>query len=412
MTGLLTDIYNAAVGTCSAYNCVLNYAEYVRRVYVEGDYRRLLVVGFGKGAYGMALAASESLDDIITGGVVVTKYGHSDSAMAGKIRVLEAAHPVPDENGVRAAAEIVELFRGVSVDTLILCLISGGGSALFVNPSHGVSLSEKQAVTEALLRSGCDINELNTVRKQLSTVKGGGLAALAYPAKCLSLIISDVLGNPLDVIASGPTTVNTTGTREAVDVLKRYGQFDKLPPNVIGAINKSSGQRPVNVENIIIADLRQALDAALKRASERGLDAEIISDNLNGDVIEAAKWLAAKITANKKLLISGGETTVTVTGTGRGGRNMQLALLFALEIEGRQGITMLSAGTDGTDGPTDAAGAIVDGETIARGRAAGLDAGDYLANNDSYTYFERAGCLFKPGPTGTNVMDIQLILCE
>ncbi|MBF0556456.1 MAG: glycerate kinase [Nitrospirae bacterium] len=414
MNDCLINIYNTAVGACSAYQCVLNYIDYIRQVYSDGRFRRLYVVGFGKGAYGMALAASERLDDIITGGVAVTKYGHSEASIAGKIRIFEAGHPVPDENGVRGTAEIIKLVRDAAADTLILCLISGGGSALFVSPPVGVSLAEKQAITEALLKSGCDINELNAVRKQLSKVKGGGFAALAYPAKILSLIISDVTGNHLDVIASGPTTANTTGAREAIEVLNKYGLMSKLSPNVIKAINKGAARRPVNPgnENIIIADNSQALNAALARARQLGLDAAIITDNLAGDVKAAAKWLSGEITPNEKLLISGGETTVAVTGTGRGGRNMELALRFAVEIEGKPGLTLLSAGTDGTDGPTDAAGAIVDSATTARGLAVGLDAREYLANNDSYTYFERAGGLFKPGPTGTNVMDIQLLLCS
>ncbi|MBF0517875.1 MAG: glycerate kinase [Nitrospirae bacterium] len=406
----LIDIYNSAVGACSAYNCVIKYVDYLRRVYFDEGFKRLYVVGFGKGAYGMALAASQSLSDIITVGVVVTKYGHSEADTAGKIKIIEAGHPVPDENGVIATSEVIELVKGASDDTLILCLISGGGSALFVSPALGITLAEKQSVTESLLKSGCDINELNTVRKRLSTVKGGGFAALAYPAKCLSLIISDVLGNRLDVIASGPTVANTTGASEAIDVLRKYGLIDNLSKNVIAAIRTDTGHRLVNVENIIIADIRQALDAAQARARQLGLEAEVIADTLSGDVKDAAVWLTRQLRPNK-LLISGGETTVAVTGQGRGGRNMELALRFALEIEGRQGITMLSAGTDGTDGPTDAAGAVVDGTTIARGRAAGLDARQFLLNNDSYTYFERVGGLFKPGPTGTNVMDIQLIAC-
>ncbi|MBF0556253.1 MAG: glycerate kinase [Nitrospirae bacterium] len=414
MTDCLINIYNAAVGACSAYNCVLNYVDYVKRVYFEGVFRRLYVVGVGKGAYGMARAASQFLDDIITGGVVVTKYGHSESRTAGKIKILEAGHPVPDECGLRGTSEIIELVKDASEDTLILCLISGGGSALFVSPADGVSLAEKQSITEALLKSGCDINELNAVRKQLSKVKGGGFAALAYPAKILSLIISDVPGNRLDVIASGPTTANTTGAGEAVEVLNKYDLMNKLSPNVIEVINKGAGRRTVNPgnENIIIADNRQALNAALARARELGFDAEILTDKLAGDVKAAAKWLSKEITPNKKLLISGGETTVAVTGAGRGGRNMELALRFAVEIEGNQDVTMLSAGTDGTDGPTDAAGAIAHSSTTARGRAVGLNALEYLINNDSYTYFERSGGLFKPGPTGTNVMDIQLLLCS
>ncbi len=406
------SIYNAATEACSAYACVLNHVDYVRRVYYDGGFKRLCVVGFGKGAYGMAQAVSYNLGDLISSGAVVTKYGHSKGDLAGKIRVFEGGHPVPDENGHRGSREIIKLVQDTREDTLVLCLISGGGSALFVCPTDGVSLQEKQMVTEALLKSGCDINELNAVRKCISKVKGGGFADLAYPSKILSLIVSDVLGNRLDVIASGPTATSSTGSREALDVLERYGLLDKkIPQGVVEVIRHDRRhQRPVHAENIIIADIKKALSAAHNKARKLGFDAEIITDTLSGDVEGAVKRLLSEIKPNQ-LLISGGETTITVTGSGRGGRNMDLALRFAAEIEGNPAITLLSAGTDGTDGPTDAAGAIVNGSTIAKGRALGLDARQYIDNNDSYGYFEQTGGLFKPGPTGTNVMDIQLMLC-
>jgi glycerate-2-kinase len=322
--------------------------------------------------------------------------------------------------------------------TLVLCLISGGGSALLVAPCNSITLDEKQRVTELLLKAGADINELNAVRKHVSAIKGGRLAEIAYPSKVISLILSDVIGDPLDVIASGPTSPDETTYQDAIHVIEKYGLRDKIPVHIWNTLKDgANGAMPdtpktgnpafEGIENIIIGSNKIATGAAAKKAMELGFDTSILTSELQGEAREAAKWLALKAverreqkaedriqkTEDRKIcFISGGETTVTVKGNGIGGRNMELALAFAIEIAGTDGITLLSAGTDGTDGPTDAAGAIVDGQTIKKANAKGLDPLVYLEHNDSYIFFKNTGELFVTGSTGTNVMDIQIILIQ
>ena len=312
-----------------------------------------------------------------------------------------------------------------------MCLISGGGSALLVSPSEGISLAEKQELTGLLLRSGADIHELNTVRKHISRVKGGRLAEIAYPAHIISLIISDVIGDSLDVIASGPTSPDHSTYADALGVLEKYGLINECPESILAYLSKGAkGSFPETpkegdviferVENTIIGNNRMAIECAKKKAEEMGFHAEIRSTALSGEARNVGKRLAreameirkARTTGRPVCLISGGETTVTVHGNGRGGRNMELALAFAIEIEGIDGIALLSSGTDGTDGPTDAAGAIVDGQTTQKARNLGLDPGTYLRHNDSYTFFGRIGELFITGPTETNVMDMQMVLIK
>ncbi len=347
-----------------------------------------------------------------------------------KIKTLEAGHPVPDENGVRGTDEIIALLKGADEHTLVVCLISGGGSALLVSAFQGITLSEKQEITQLLLKSGADINELNCVRKHISKVKGGRLAEIAYPAKVISLILSDVIGDSLDVIASGPTAPDSATYSDALYVLRKYRLLDKIPRTISDILsNGADGLIPDTpkegsvifrkIENIIIGSNRIALDAARQMAEEKGFDADIISAGLTGEARDAAKWLAKKAIEEKgargqraRCLISGGETTVTVKGSGLGGRNTELALAFALEIEGIDGITLLSAGTDGTDGPTDAAGAFADGETVKKAKAIGIDPVTYLNNNNSYEFFKKTGGLLVTGPTGTNVMDLQIVLLD
>jgi hydroxypyruvate reductase/glycerate 2-kinase len=314
---------------------------------------------------------------------------------------------------------------------LIVTLISGGGSALLVAPQDGISLADKQRTTSLLLNAGADIGELNTVRKHLSRVKGGRLAEAAFPATVVSLILSDVIGDRLDVIASGPTAADPTTFGEALGILERYRLSEEVPPPAMELLRRGNrGDSPETpkagspfldrVENIIVGSNRQALEAAARAALELGFTVEILSAELSGEAREVGRQLAhqALTAARSKngnaglCLLSGGETTVTVRGQGKGGRNMELALAFAIEIEGQPGITLLSAGTDGTDGPTDAAGAIVDGKTVARAREKGLDPREYLDNNDSYTFFKTCGGLFITGATGTNVMDLQIVLID
>ncbi|GBD96937.1 MAG TPA: glycerate kinase [Nitrospirae bacterium] len=420
---------------------VKDHAKRIHSDFSGTDFKKLLVTGFGKASYQMAKAVEDVFDaSLITGGIVITKYGHAERQGAGgrghgtwdlkKIKVFEAGHPIPDENGIMATEEIIKLLQNTDEQTLVLCLISGGGSALFVSPYEGITLSEKQLITDLLLRAGADITELNSVRKHLSGVKGGRLAEIASPAKIISLMISDVIGDKLDVIASGPTAPDTSTFNDAAGVINKFNLREKAPKGVLDIIDRGreglipetpKADSPVfeNVTNIIIGSNRKALEAAKNKAMSIGFEAEIISSGIMGEAREVGKRLAGKAKGTKvqrhkgtKCFISGGETTVTVRGAGKGGRNTELALSFAMEIEGIGGVTLLSAGTDGTDGPTDAAGAIVDGETILKAKKLGLNPKEYLGNNDSYNFFNKINSLLITGPTGTNVMDVQIIVVE
>lgn len=430
---LLTALFFAALHAADPYAAVKRRSAALHAAYEACACDRLFVVGFGKAACPMAKAVEEVFGERISSGIIITKYGHCTAPVAPrKIKVVEAAHPVPDENGLRGAQEIMELLARSDEKTLVLCLLSGGGSALCVAPADSLQLSEKQAVTELLLRAGATVDELNTVRKHLSRLKGGRLAELAAPSKVVSLVLSDVIGDRLDVIASGPTAPDPSTYQDALNILDRSLLLECMPPLALEIIYRGVGghwpETPkegagifARVENIIIGSNRQALAAAQEKAASLSLDTALLSSELSGEAREAGRRLAQRAREAQAArtgtrpggplcLISGGETTVRVTGTGRGGRNTELALAFALEIAGTRGITLLSAGTDGTDGPTDAAGAIVDGGTVARGEASGLSARASLLNNDSYTFLKGAGELLVTGPTGTNVMDLQLAL--
>jgi glycerate 2-kinase len=420
------EIFRAALEAADPYRAVEDNARRIRDAYEKGGFKRLVVAGFGKASVPMVEAIEDTLGDIVAEGVAITKHGAlkgvSPGLLRGRVRLCEAGHPVPDKHGLRAASELARLLEKADEDTLVVCLISGGGSALLTAPQEGVSLEEKQELTNALLRSGADIRELNAVRKHVSRVKGGRLARMAHPAGVVSLIVSDVVGDPLDVIASGPTAPDASTYGDALAVLEKYRI--SAPPGVKAFLEKGSrGEIPetpkeddpvfATVENIIVSNNRSALEQARRKAREKGFRAEVLTDTLQGDVSETARWLLEKAQETRErpaALISGGETTVVVRGPGKGGRNMHMALGFALMVENAEGITMLSAGTDGTDGPTDAAGAVVDGRTVPQARAKGIDPEACLRKNDSYTFFHKAGGLLVTGPTGTNVMDVQVIL--
>jgi len=432
----LTDIFDAALAAANPYECVTRHIPYIGRIFKDGGFSRLLVVSFGKAAYLMAKAVSDQMPQSLSHGIVITKYGHTqEAALSPVVELFEAGHPVPDENGLAATGSVIDLLKSADENTLVLCLISGGGSALFVDPFPPVTLTEKQEVTALLLKAGADIEELNAVRKHISLVKGGRLAELAYPARVISLILSDVIGDRLDVIASGPTAPDDSTFLRAIEVICKYGLRDRMPASVMNLLDSGAAGRlpetpkrgnPIfdHIENIIVGSNRKATEAARQKAVEMGFDATILSSELQGEARAVGKELAAKArevamaflvspsSARPRCLICGGETTVTVRGTGKGGRNTELALAFALELEGFPGISFLSAGTDGTDGPTDAAGAFADGDTIRYARRDGHDPETYLANNDSYNFFSVEGGLFITGPTGTNVMDIQIILID
>jgi hydroxypyruvate reductase/glycerate 2-kinase len=430
------NIFSAAVAAVDPFVLVREHAVKILTDFNENKFKRIYVAGFGKASYEMARSIAEINERFITEAVVITKYGHvqvkkTEKKLLNKIKVFEAGHPIPDENGMKATEEIIHLLNRADKDTLVLCLVSGGGSALLVSPYEGLDLAAKQDVTDILLKAGADISELNTVRKHLSRVKGGRLAEIAYPAEMISLIISDVIGDKLDVIASGPTTPDSSTFSDAIRIIRKYGIEQRTPENVKNLIIRGSkglipetlkqGSRVFEkVHNIIIGNNHRALIAAKEKAESLGYESEITSSNITGEAKDIGKRLAEKAKQIKNsrthgfgktiCLISGGETTVTVKGKGKGGRNTELALGFAKEIEGIKGITLLSAGTDGTDGPTDAAGAVVDGNTVIKAKSRGLDPDTYLNRNDSYTFFQQVDSLLITGPTGTNVMDAQILL--
>ena len=429
---IIRNIFDESLLAVDPYQAVSRHCDYVLSRYEKEKLNKLYVVSFGKAAPSMARALVDGVGNALTKGIVITKYAHVGSQkFADTLTVYEAGHPIPDENGVRATGEILKLLKQADDETLIVFLISGGGSALLCCPYDGISLAEKQAVTDLLLKAGADIKELNTVRKHISAVKGGRLAEIAYSAKMVSLILSDVIGDPLDVIASGPTSPDQSTYADAMKVIQKYGLTVRMPESVINILTKGAkGHIPETpkkgapvfsgIENIIIGSNAIAVEAAKKAAERSGYKTTVIFTELSGEASQVAKDLAKAALDQKKVLpkgektclIAGGETTVTVKGNGKGGRNTELALAFGLAIQGQRGITFLSAGTDGTDGPTDAAGAIVTGQMFSDAVKQGLDPQDYLTRNDSYTFFKTIKGLVITGPTGTNVMDIQLILLE
>ncbi len=386
-------------------------------------YRRIIVIGGGKAGAPMAAALEELLGERIAAGVINVKYGYTTSTRL--IRLREAGHPVPDAAGVEGAQEMVNLLRGMTADALVLCLISGGGSALMTLPVAGVSLDDMQTLTGLLLRSGAPIQDINAVRKHLSQIKGGQLARLAYPAAVVALILSDVVGSPLDVIASGPTVPDTTTFADAQAVIDRYGIADEVPESIRAHLRRGAAgevadtpKELANVRNVIIADNGRAAQAAVERAKELGFHTLLLSTYIEGEAREVARVLAAlakEIAATghpisrPACLILGGETTVTIKGTGKGGRNQELALAAALAIQGMEGVLIASLGTDGSDGPTDAAGGLADGSTVVRGSSVGRSARSALDNNDAYSYLHAVGDLMVTGPTNTNVNDLMAV---
>ena len=394
------------------------------RKYDLTRYKRIFVVGGGKAGAPMAAEIENILGDRITDGIVNVKYGYT--IQTNRITVHEAGHPVPDQAGVWGTQRMIEMVREAAADDLVLCLISGGGSALMTLPVAGVTLEDIQALTDDLLRSGAPIQAINTVRKHLSQVKGGQLARLAYPATVIALILSDVVGNPLDVIASGPTVPDSTTFGDARDVIRRYGLEERLPEAVRRYLDEGiAGQRPETpkagdrvlerVQTVIVADNAKAARAAVERAVELGLNGLLLSTYIEGEAREVAKVIAAlakEVCATglpvpaPACLILGGETTVTVRGKGKGGRNQELALAAALAIEGLEEVYIASLATDGSDGPTDSAGGLVDGTTVARGAARGLSARNALEDNDAYPFLDEVGDLLVTGPTNTNVNDL------
>ena len=386
---------------------------------------KVWVVGAGKAAAAMAAALHSILGDRLSGGLVITKYGHA-SPGDGPIELVEAGHPLPDEAGVEAARRMAGMLAGGTGRDLVLAIISGGGSALLALPAEGISLADLQATTDLLLRSGATIGELNAVRKHLSQVKGGGLARLAAPSPVIGLILSDVVGDPLDAIASGPTAPDPTTFAGAWAALERHDLTGRVPAPVRDRLQAGRrGELPETlkpgdplfdrVHNIVVGSNRLAAEAAVEEARRWGLNTLLLSTFVEGEARQAARVAAAlakemayhdRPAPRPACLVWGGETTVTVRGAGRGGRNQELALAAALALDGAPGVLLVALGTDGTDGPTDAAGAVVTGETAARARAIGLDPAAHLADNNAYPFFDALDDLLRTGPTGTNVNDL------
>jgi len=386
----------------------------------------VFVVGAGKGSARMAAALEHLLGERITGGAVTTKYGYLEPLK--KIALIEAGHPLPDAAGMAGARRIAAHVRGAGAHDLVLVVISGGGSALLPLPAPGIALEEKIAATDLLLRSGATITEVNTVRKHLSSLKGGQLARLAAPAHLVTLVLSDVLGNPLDAIASGPTVPDPTTFADALVVIDRYGLRASLPATVRTHLERgAAGAEPetpkpgdplfATAQTVVVGDIDLAAGAAAERAEALGYRARLCDTTVQGEARDVGArfgMMVRQARGSESLpprplcLVMGGETTVTVRGRGRGGRNQEVALGAAPALAGLPQTLVAAFGTDGTDGPTDAAGAVVDGQTLAQARARGLDPAAALANNDAYAFFEALDDLIVTGPTNTNVNDLWL----
>jgi len=391
------------------------------------DYEHVYVVGAGKAGAVMAQAVEDLLLDRIDQGVVIVKRGYT--APTRCIAIHEGGHPLPDPAGLLGTRQMAALLERATERDLVIVLISGGGSALMVMPVEGIQLRELQALTGLLLASGATINEINAVRKHLSAVKGGQLARMAAPAEVLTLVLSDVVGSPLDVIASGPTVPDESTFEDAWEVLDRYGLWSRVPESIrqhLEAGRRGEVQEtpkpgdPIfhRVTNVIVADNAMAAQAALDRATELGFNTLLLSTYVEGEAREVARVFAAiakEIAHSERpvprpaCVVAGGETTVTLQGTGKGGRNTELTLAAGIAIQGLEDVVIASLATDGTDGPTDAAGALADGTTVARAAELGLDPWDYLRRSDSYHFFESLGDLLITGPTNTNVNDLMFV---
>ena len=394
------------------------------------NFKNIYLLGAGKASGAMAEALEEILGNRITEGFINVNIGNPAISRTGRIIFNKAGHPIPDENGLKGARKIIELAGRAGSNDLIIYLISGGGSALAPLPADGISLEDKMMVSDLLLKAGATINELNTVRKHLSAIKGGLLAKAASPATVIGLIISDVVGDPFDVISSGPTTHDPSTFKEAKEVLERFGLWRMAPRAVKRHIELGLiGEKPETpkagdeifdkVYNITVASSESALQTMKRKALKLGLRPVLLSSMIEGESRDVGKVLASiakEVTlfgtpaVKPAAIIGGGETTVTVKGKGSGGRNQELALGAALKISGFQGMTVASIGSDGIDGPTDAAGAVSDGTTLERATKIGMEPYEYLRENNSYTFFKKLGDLIFTGPTGTNVNDLMIMI--
>ena len=429
------ELFDQALKEADPGKCVLEHLELKGKRLKVGeesfdlsDFESLYVVAFGKAASAMAAALEELLGERITEGIVVSNV-RSERAFQ-KMDFHLSSHPVPDEKSVEAAKKVVSLLEKSGEKDLVIFLISGGGSSILAMPSEGLTIEDKRAVTHRLMLCGVDTYGLNTVRKKMSQIKGGGLLKKALPSQVITLILSDVVGDRLEFIASGPTVPDTTTHEDAWRVIEALELEHKIPPRVVVHLEKGrnkSGSPAMNREQyersgattVVVGNNHKAITSMEKKAREMGYNTLFLSSQISGEAREVAKVLAGISFDVKRFgrpvrkpacILFGGETTVNVTGRGRGGRNTETALSFCFEIIGSRGIVGLFAGTDGIDGPTDAAGAICDGQSRLVARSMGISARDHLADNDSYSFFETLGDLIKTGSTGTNVMDVGVVL--
>lgn len=391
-------------------------------------FKNIFLIGTGKASASMAQTMENLLGDRISSGVITTKLGHGLPLKWTEL--IEAGHPIPDRNGLEGARRIRSLLKDSGREDLVLFVLSGGGSALLPLPVEGITLEEKQEVTQLLLDCGADIKEMNTVRKHISQIKGGWLARWAYPSTVLTFILSDVVGDPLDVIGSGPTVPDPSTFEDAWEILRKYDLIREVAPPIqkhlqlgregrVQETPKPGESAFERVHNILMGTNILALRAAEQEALSQGFHTLVLSSSIVGETREVARFHTAiakeVMTSDNPVskpacIISGGETTVTIRGRGRGGRNQEFALAGALEIQGLETVVLLSGGTDGTDGPTDAAGAVADHTTVKRALAMGLHPKAHLEENDAYPFFEKLGDLLITGPTQTNVMDVRILL--
>jgi len=427
-------IWEAALNAANPATCIRNFLQLRDDVLIAGGKEmeirgRLIVIGAGKPSAKMAQVVEETLGSHITDGLIVTKYGHA--LPLRRMKLVEAGHPIPDTAGIRAVHDTHELMRGLTKEDIVLVLISGGGSALWPAPAEGITLEEKQEVTQLLLRAGATIRELNAVRKHLSDIKGGQLAKWAAPARVISLIMSDVIGDPLDFIGSGPTAPDTTSFSDAFAIIQKYGldvpeavqeRFQEGARGNIPDTPKPGDPVFKNVDNYVIANNRLLVDAAVDKARELQFNTLILGTEVEGEAKDVGRFLAAITRETARTgnpikppacILAAGETTVTVRGHGVGGRNQEMALAWAISMAARPfsgQACFASVATDGTDGPTTAAGGLVDPFTCSRAIELGLMPQKFLRANDSSNFLKTTGDLIVTGPTQTNLMDLQILL--
>ncbi len=431
---IMAAALNAVDPRTAVLNCLNRediQLEVNHEIYDLNTFDRVLLVGAGKAGQPMAEAVQEVLGDRLDSGLVIVKEGYTTkNGLPDRIKIVEAGHPIPDIRGVNGADEVIELLENTNQNDLIISLISGGGSALLVSPVPGVSLQNLQSLTEILLASGATINEINTLRKHLDRIKGGQLARFTYPAKMIGLILSDVVGDPLDVIASGPTIPDGTTFADALAIVEHYQIEDQIPAPILEYLKLGEAGKVeetpkpgehlfTDVNNIIVGSNRTASQAALEQALKEGFNTFVLSNYLQGEASLVGKFLATILRQvalhNQPIprpacIIVGGETTVTLRGDGLGGRNQEIALGAVDELDGLKGIALITLATDGGDGPSDAAGAVVTGRTLQQALTLGLDPQNFLVRNDAYNFFDPLGDLLKTGPTQTNVNDLAFLL--